>query len=375
MKRFSICSGLLFLLFGFTNVNGNLLSNPGFEKWVDGAPENWDRSSSSYFFYEETIWHGGSLSLKIELKSTTQVKPDISQLVPVQAGWVYTFSAYVYDNNPDGELGLLINWRTVEDNDISTIWSGRSTTETGWKGLAIYDREAPSNAAFARVRIKAYGDVGPLYVDDANFYGDQSLPVTVSSFQGQYTGDAVVLKWTTEEEKDIVKFEIMRSVCEAGPFETIAQLFPQYKQYSGMSGGSYQYLDLNFPISEALWYCLEEQNENEVTETYGPISVSCLFNHESETSGLCGVYPNPFNPTTKIRYRVSGEFLTQALVIYDIQGRLVRKFDITQEMSGEYIQSWDGRNQSGEALAGGVYVVVLISDGTPVATQKMLKLH
>ena len=47
-------------------------------------------------------------------------------------------------------------------------------------------------------------------------------------------------------------------------------------------------------------------------------------------------YPNPFNPETWIPYHLANDTEVQ-ISIYDIQGVLVRQFDIGHRKSGYYI--------------------------------------
>jgi len=73
-------------------------------------------------------------------------------------------------------------------------------------------------------------------------------------------------------------------------------------------------------------------------------------------------YPNPFNPTTTIRFglSVSGR---AALKIYDVAGRLTRVlFDEPRE-AGLQSAVWNGRDQAGRSVASGMYLVRLDSGG------------
>ena len=69
-------------------------------------------------------------------------------------------------------------------------------------------------------------------------------------------------------------------------------------------------------------------------------------------------HPNPFNPTTVIRYE-----LAQAghvtLKIYDARGALVRRVYEGHRPAGRYEAGWDAKNERGERVASGVYFCVL----------------
>ena len=77
-------------------------------------------------------------------------------------------------------------------------------------------------------------------------------------------------------------------------------------------------------------------------------------------------YPNPFNPETWIPYHLASD--TEVRInIYDIQGALVRQFDIGHQKAGYYTDRtraahWDGRNEIGEPVASGAYFYTLTTN-------------
>jgi len=74
-------------------------------------------------------------------------------------------------------------------------------------------------------------------------------------------------------------------------------------------------------------------------------------------------FPNPFNPSTEIRFALA-EAGPVALAIFDLAGRRVRTlYPGTALAVGEHILRWDGRGDSGRALASGVYFLRLDAGG------------
>jgi hypothetical protein len=80
-------------------------------------------------------------------------------------------------------------------------------------------------------------------------------------------------------------------------------------------------------------------------------------------------YPNPFNPSTTIAFDLphSG---AASLKIYDVRGRLVRTLINEVRQAGPHKQVWDGRNNTGQRVASGVYMYRLVF-GDFVKTKKM----
>jgi subtilisin family serine protease len=72
-------------------------------------------------------------------------------------------------------------------------------------------------------------------------------------------------------------------------------------------------------------------------------------------------YPNPFSESTVIFFPVSGP--TRAdVAIFTVSGELVRELEVSCEMEERCEVLWDGRNQSGETTADGVYICQVVTD-------------
>ena len=74
-------------------------------------------------------------------------------------------------------------------------------------------------------------------------------------------------------------------------------------------------------------------------------------------------YPNPFNPETWIPYQLA-ENSDVTIRIYDASGHIVRTLFAGHQTAGYYLSRgeavyWDGKNESGEQVASGVYICEL----------------
>ncbi|NIT59422.1 MAG: T9SS type A sorting domain-containing protein [Aliifodinibius sp.] len=81
-------------------------------------------------------------------------------------------------------------------------------------------------------------------------------------------------------------------------------------------------------------------------------------------------YPNPFNPTTTIRYDLAERSKT-SLSVYNIAGERIRTLVNDVQSAGSKSVVWNGRNDQGEIVGSGVYVYQIEADGT-VKTKKMI---
>jgi len=84
------------------------------------------------------------------------------------------------------------------------------------------------------------------------------------------------------------------------------------------------------------------------------------------------IYPNPFGSLTTIRYSLKKETPVN-LKIYNIQGQLVRTLVDEIQTEGEHMIQWNGMNETGRPVAGGIYFFRLNADQL-VETRKVILL-
>jgi hypothetical protein len=70
------------------------------------------------------------------------------------------------------------------------------------------------------------------------------------------------------------------------------------------------------------------------------------------------VAPNPFNPTTEIRFTLSKAGWV-SLEIYDVGGHVIRTLIDENRVAGEYSAVWDGRDGMGRTQSSGTYLARL----------------
>jgi hypothetical protein len=83
--------------------------------------------------------------------------------------------------------------------------------------------------------------------------------------------------------------------------------------------------------------------------------------------------PNPFNPSTSIRYSVASDGARVRMHIYDVAGRRIATVLEETGQAGDHVASWDGRDDRGRFVASGVYFCRLSVDAWS-ATRKMVML-
>lgn len=91
-----------------------------------------------------------------------------------------------------------------------------------------------------------------------------------------------------------------------------------------------------------------------------------------EVSHLIGNYPNPFNPSTTIKYSVIDNTPVQIL-IYNQKGQLVRTLNQGNPGKGTHETTWNGVDDNGVSVSSGIYYFRLRS-GKISNTKKMILL-
>jgi hypothetical protein len=94
-------------------------------------------------------------------------------------------------------------------------------------------------------------------------------------------------------------------------------------------------------------------------------SLAANFSTRPVGARLLQNYPNPFNPDTWIPFELDAA-ADVTVRVYGLGGELVRQIDLGSREAGYHVSRdaaayWDGRNATGETVAGGVYLYELVA--------------
>ena len=84
-----------------------------------------------------------------------------------------------------------------------------------------------------------------------------------------------------------------------------------------------------------------------------------------------GAYPNPFNPSTTLRFALATPEHAR-LDVYDLAGRRLRTLVDADLPAAEHEAVWDGRDDRGSVLPSGVYFARLTAGGFRSSQKLML---
>ena len=186
------------------------------------------------------------------------------------------------------------------------------------------------------------------------------VAVAISSFSVRPVGRGAELSARFESTYPTVLVKVYRGEGRDGSLVDIAseslnrQTSFRYVDATAVPGKSYRYM-IGVIDGEG--------------EFVSPIE---SFTMPTATTRLEQNSPNPFNPTTAIRFTLASKE-TVTLAVYDLNGRLVRTLVSGTRDLGSHSVTWDGRDNAGTSVASGVYFYRLDA-GKVSDTRKMVLL-
>jgi len=215
------------------------------------------------------------------------------------------------------------------------------------------------------------GNVANIYIDDityTNIISDQPLPVELSTFTLSAGDRYVDLKWTTESEIDNLGFAVLRSSKKDGEYTELAS-YEYFDELKGAGNTSkenrYHFRDETVFNGVVYWYKLCDVDVNGIKTEHGPLKampradiIEVNANNEGPKEfKLYQNYPNPFNPSTSIGFSIptaidNGNVF---LIIYNIDGRVVKSYSFENISGGNYEIVWNGKTEDGLQAASGMY--------------------
>jgi photosystem II stability/assembly factor-like uncharacterized protein len=164
-----------------------------------------------------------------------------------------------------------------------------------------------------------------------------ALPVELTLFNGQRSGNNILLNWETATEVNNYGFEIERKTNNTS-----------WRKIGFISGHGnsnspkeYNFVDSDI-LNDKVLYRLKQIDFDGKYE----YSKEIVFNIEApKVFSLSQNFPNPFNPSTKIKYSISTTCFVK-LKIYDVLGRELLAMVNAQQNPGSYEYIFNGSKYS-----------------------------
>lgn len=222
-------------------------------------------------------------------------------------------------------------------------------------------------------------DTGGSGTPGEGYFDEDPLPVTLSSFFAEFSEGASMLQWTTQSESNNQGWHIYRSESEDANLSI--QINENMIPGAGTTTEQTDYLfedEYELAPLQTYFYWLESIDYGGTTNMHGPVSVDIPDSEDDnfppELTAVYGLYqnlPNPFNPTTRIAFKLQ-EDSKGTLEIYNAKGQIIKAlFDGSISADEVSVFVWDGRDNDGAEVSSGMYFYKLTTT-TETYTKKMI---
>lgn len=194
-------------------------------------------------------------------------------------------------------------------------------------------------------------------LDDGS-WGDP-VAVAISSFDARASAGRVTLSATFRSDLAVEQLTVYRGAGD-GPMQVRDRVVPDDQK-------RFVYIDEHVTSGQTYRYQIGiTDSDGEFVSPVEKVTIPAL------EASLEQNHPNPFNPSTTIRFSLPSR-QRATLVVHDSSGRLVRTLMDGVVDAGTSSVEWNGRNETGTAVTSGVYFYRLTA-GKYTASRKMLLL-
>ena len=347
---------------GFAQIRGEV-SGISYNTLPDGKKITWDEGSDLIFEntggdYWETsfqMYPGDALSYKF-WTGFTKTKATFQRL-----GWEGAIAPY------DGSSANSRLFIAGGADTVLAVQYYNSTADTKDQYWRPFESSPDSVSVYFRVnmgRVTATGEFDPEN-------GAVAVRGAADGSGGRLSRDAsnVVL---TREQYSVNGESFWSGACNIAKKDVSIGDTLRYQFYCETDG--LKSVPYSMIWTESL---IETRNDTTLCWVYfdpdGSSAVEPFHGNALESFRLLQNYPNPFNDETVIQYQLTESSMI-TLKIFDVQGKVIADLFHGTQPSGLYTFPWHARDQKGEAVSSGTYLIRLEADGH-VETKKVVLLR
>ena len=367
---------------GYLNAGSDVNLKPIVEvTFICGADESLNFTQTAPVV-PDTNWALGQFSLSAGATGATLTEVQVS-LYNTYAN-VDSFRLYENSSNDYSTATAASSWVNETNNFVvfgNLNCPVPNDTQYYWVGAAL--SETADGSISGNIPHSSFVDIDNSTYSGSSSWGylnageDVSLPVELASFSALCTELGVLLEWATESELWNAGFILDRQADDETDWTTIAS----YETHDGLKGQGntssrteYEFTDVHVFAGNTYNYRLSDVDSWGTVHVNEIIEITVTAEVIPEATVLEPAYPNPFNPETRIRYKLA-ENANVTLQVVDLTGRKVRIIlKGEQQRAGSYIMYWNGKNDSNMNSPSGVYFLVLHA-GDVIKTQKAMLLR
>ncbi len=281
-----------------------------------------------------------------------------------------TEGGLIGDKNPDEYMASVTNsfWDvTISGQSTSDGGTGKTTAEM--KTLATFtdagwdfelETDNGENDYWDLDRTGSTNDGYP-FLSWQNG-GEIALPVMLASFEAVKRDNSILLRWSTTCEIGLAGFTVSRRSETSGWIELSGYQYNPAMCAVGneISGADYEYKDTTAVSDKIYQYCLHgiDYAGQVVFESFTELStgVEIYDDQQPEKYALYPAYPNPFNPTTTIKFALP-ENQHVRIRVFDVTGRQMAELVDAPMSAGFHRMQWHAAN-----VGSGVYFIQFETD-------------
>jgi len=279
-------------------------------------------------------------------------------------------------NGDNGQVTL--TWDANFEMNIINYIIYRGTVDGGWKDVLVFlDKDMTSyvdknvnNYTPYYYQICAYNTYNKVS-DRSNQISTTPIPDTTpplipNNFTAIASQGMITLSWNANTEIDLHSYHLFKGTVDGGAvnyFFSVGKNTTNYSDNIVTNNTTYYY-----KIKAADTSDNQSGFSNQATVT----TLSVLTDYLQTEYSLNQNTPNPFNPNTVIEFSLPTDIEIN-IVIYDLMGNEVKTLINEFKPVGQYSVNWDGRDNAGQSVSGGIYFYQLQIDGF-VQTRKMVLL-
>ena len=310
------------------------------------------------------------------LKNGTLMYNFLADSLPFQNNGEYVNRKWYLKGNFNGSKKVTFYWSENEDDNCN--WNVHNFPK-----VYLSNSNEPLNTIWNPAHPREISFIAhsfPNAKEDVYYYigkeRDDTLPVTLSSFSLTQIGISTVrITWVTQSETNIMGYYIYRAT--QSDLNTASNLNYLIPATNSSQLQIYTYTD-QVTSNNIYYYWLEIVDYDGYNSFYGPAVIEINDNGNQTPSipvkaGFYSFAPNPFDSGTKIFYGIPSKSPV-LMQVYNIKGQKIRTLLNETKDSGNYDLFWDGRDEKGNLLANGNYILRLFASGSSW-TKKITILH
>jgi hypothetical protein len=245
-----------------------------------------------------------------------------------------------------------LHW-TADGEAVCTAAGNQSAPQIasdGWSGAHVAWKDPRSGTTY-------------VYAQRIDGAGNTVVATLLQSYSAAWNDKGVRIEWTLSEIDEGADFIVSRAAGLSMDFSEIPS--------GGMTREdlSFSFIDTGCEPGTTYYYRVELASDTgrlllfETGPVETPPAATTLYQN----------HPNPFNPSTTIRYQVP-ERCRVTLDVYSVSGDLVARLYDGYRERGAYTASWNGCDAKGAQMSSGVYLYRLRA-GKETLSRKMILLR